>query len=426
MTTFYLLLLIPIFFFETVHTKCGSPQLPYGAVEPQREIFDENEEIEIKCVGGRPVPHINDTITIRCLNHTWHGELSVRCTQLTKFNNVSINVISENTITPMTTSLQEAMVIDLNDKDPQTCVALDNEQMWTINFEKPKIITTVVLMVTHGEEELLHNHNFAFLSLSTEAGKNCSIKEHTHGEEIPIIFIIYECLPLEQTNSLTMHLKGNGFMLNICDIELFAVNDDDCGKHEIPIYSLVNVFKIQNHTRVAEYTCPKGYLLDGSKVKMCTADGIWKPTVENICRPKIKCEKLEINETLESMVTLHYVQLDLFGNAIPGQSSVEYSCSDATLAFAEPVIRYCMPNGVWSQIERDFMCMPKEELEMMRPHRIENNRYLIFGLIIVLLTMVGMMLLLILHSKRIIKHLNYKWREFSYKQPRKVNPSVGD
>ncbi|RWS29075.1 hypothetical protein B4U80_12750 [Leptotrombidium deliense] len=409
----------------TVFGRCGSPPLPFGAIEPSKDIFEENDTIEVKCIGGRVIPASNETAVLRCENNVWIGG-QYRCTQIIQFTNVSIDVVNENAITPMKTSLQEAMVKELTDKDPQTCVALDDEQIWTVNFERPKSVVGVVLMVTNKEDELLvhHNHSFVFLSVYTKHA-NCTIKEHTHGEQIPIIFIIYECSPIEYSNNITLHLKGNGNLLNICDIEIFAVNDDDCGKFEVPIYSLVNVFKIQNQSRVAEYTCPRGYLLHGSKVKMCGVDGVWYPSDMNTCQPKIKCDRLAESETLFGLVKHQYIELDLHGNAIPEQTTVEYICSNASLAFEEQVIRVCQQNGEWSAIEYELKCILKEEIEQFAPEMIRSHGYMLIGLLMVIFMVFGMMIMLALHSKRIAKHLQYKWRELSYKQPRKVNPTVG-
>lgn len=256
-----------------IESRCGFPELPFmsSSIE-SKEYYDEGEVIKVSCISGVIVS--NDGVStdgfmnmasLECINNTWNTA-SLRCSQVYNISSIDIHTSNQ-----AESKFKQQEVNNLVDNNPTTCVSLKDEEKWILYMAEEKFVSHVALIATYMEDHV--GSNSTNIKIKVSGDHHCSLEANSGRSSIssPIIFLIFKCPFDVLTDNVTIHLEANGHDLNICGVELFVINDEDCGKPELPLYTYANQIKIQNNTKIVEYICSKGYVQNTFKFKW---DGI--------------------------------------------------------------------------------------------------------------------------------------------------------
>ncbi|XP_054163710.1 uncharacterized protein LOC128961488 [Oppia nitens] len=380
-----------------------------------KDFYEEGETLTVNCFDGVAVGQTLRDHVIQCSNNTWNTT-ALRCSHI--HNISSINIFNDDK-SVANKNLEEQEFLYLSDSDPMTCVMLRDVEKWILHLSDVKYISNIALIASFIGNPSIDPNQAIEITLSLPDGQVCHMEETNVNQHSTLKFIVYKCPESKPYENVTIDLKANHKIANICGLEVFTLITDDCGKPEIPLYSYTNQMRIQNGTKIAEYVCAKGYQMKGSPMRTCGSDGLWIPSEPPICIPEITCKQsVELVENF----TYEYKDFDLFGNALPDVSTIMIHCSNRSLVAAPLTELYCQPDGNWSQIDYYPICIPRSHVIISIAHDFLNHKHLIYfggsGLVILFL---GSFVILF-HMRRLAKKISRQMREKSYLAQEKSLP----
>ncbi len=400
-----------------INGRCGYPELPFMSASIEtKEFFEEGETLTVRCIGGVVIGQGMNEGLIQCSNNTWNTTL-LRCSRAHNITAIDININGKQS---ETSDLKKQEFIYLSDNNPTTCVSLRDEEQWILHLDSDRYVSNVAIIATFIDDKMGNNATNIAISLSNK--QMCKLEESTNSPNSPIVFLIYKCPNHILTENVSIHLQANGNDINICDIDIFTIIDEDCGKPELPLYSFANQMKIQNGTKIVEYVCAKGYKINGSSLRTCGRDGLWYPSKAPTCLPKVKCDPFLENANF----TFEYKDFDAFGNAIPEVSTLTYHCLNETEIISQRTVRYCKADGRWSSIKRTPVCHPRSHVIVVFGRHITKDKNLIYyGAAGLTLLFVGSAIILF-QMRRLARRISKQMRENAYLQHEKVLPNYNN
>lgn len=414
------ILIIIIALTGTISARCGQPELPLLAVDlPVREYYEDGDEVQIQCLNGSPLDYENNDTSgvIKCVGNHWHG-FNFRCLRVVN-PDLARNAGEDND----NNSAIHNDIQSVLDKDIATCFSLDPGNDIELSFSVPTKILHVALIINN--RDVIDNSSENIFDIEVlVSGQQCFPKEHTHGSNLPVSLLIYKCSGSHLATNVHIVLRENTSFSNlsrsICDIEAFSIQDNDCGKPEVPLFSTANVFQIQNQTKLVEYSCFNGYHSNANNVRICGTDGLWYPLQAPKCFPIITCKPLHTNHTKDGRFTIHYSKLDIEGHAIPGISYLNYECSNPNKILITPMVRNCLSSGTWAPLKSHSSCITDVHSNWLKDHFSKSEYFTVYTIsgIFILPICIAVIIL----SLRRIGHVKKSHRQSYYSSNVQIIP----
>lgn len=409
-----------LFFCNQVIAKCGSPDLPFMSTNHElQSAYKEGSKMALRCLGGPFIVSSNSNGTgksMTCKSNQWQPEGGF-CSQVLYFESDRFFFMGSERMKESSlfeTNLENGSFKIITDNNPNTCVSVAKPITWNIRFSKKMLISHVSLIITNKAEQ-----TGDFIQLSTKEG-DCYEESHPQMSSVPLKMKIFHCNATSKTSQLNLKLNPNGQEINICDMDIFAANLEDCGLPAQPLYSSVSILRMQDNIKVAEYLCKEHYALQGGSMRSCH-DGQWLPRKAPSCVPIHTCyfgDKLVKDKSM----AFKYYELDLDGNAIAGQSIRQYECRNNSLGLEFPLIQICRKNGTWSDIQGLPLCVLKLDTFLLVNTQYHRNRMLVIYTLGCLLVIFIAISVLVVQANRSIAKLKKEMNIFKYKDTR-VSPS---
>lgn len=338
-----------------VRAKCGQPDLPrYATIakEHDSEYYEEGSRLKLMCAGGAIVfPDVDRKRNwISCENGSWTPSGSV-CSQAVKIDSDAIRFGGGDQIKFAANVPQPELKI-ITDNKADTCAMKTGSVEWTLQFERPIYLSHVTLLIANSNRI----HNVALFDISTSgpsetsAHRKCHLASNFNTSSMPLVMLVYHC-EFETSAKLTLNLLApSGTAVGICDLELFIVDVDDCGKPARPLFSTVNLITDQSGDKIANYNCLEGYQLTGVSQRVCGSRGAWLPPETPVCAPQVTCP-LNISHVTQEL-TVQYGDLDLNGRAIAGLAWRRFECKNVSLMVDRELMQTCRADGTWTGSSR--------------------------------------------------------------------------